>query len=826
MFKRIAAGVMLIASLAALTNTTIADASGVKKKWFLADTTQQPRKKLQALRFEGTIQIDGVLGEAIWQEAPVAGNFFTYSPSIGDSSKYTTRVRTLYNNKAVYFGAVLYDDPKEIIDGLSKRDDHRANADKFWVTLNPYNDGKNIFQFEVTAANVQNDMKISPRNHDRAWDAVWNSGVSRTDSGWVVEMRIPYDAIRFPQKDIQTWGINFWRLVRRERSISSWNLIDRTRDNTGSQYGELVNIRDIQAPFRLSLFPYISGYVLPDKNQTDYSYSAGMDLKYGINESFTLDMILVPDFGQKKSDNTVLNLSPYEVRYSEKRPFFTEGTELFNKAGLFYSRRIGGKPTGYYDVEDQLKQEEQILTNPDEANLLNATKISGRNQNGLGLGLFNAVTGNTYATLKGADMDKRKILTQPFTNYNMMVADKNFGQNSYVNLINTNYYEPSTGRMEDVIGSAFKVSPPGNYYALWGNAAYSMKKAGSGADMITGEYVDARLGKISGNWRYNYRLRLLSDDYDHNAMGYLRRNNELRHSVDLRYGSYEPHGYFQSWSSRLEMDYVSLYQPRDFSSLDMEFSGHATLSNYVTLGLWSHYSPVESNDFFEPRVEDRVFKKPPSHYLMSWLSTDYRKTLAFDIRGGYGKGQGTSYNYELGPRIRINHKALFEYQFEYDMDAGQKGYVTDLYPERDTIVFGERNKETYTNSLSGSYVFDNKSWITLNVRHYWSRIDYSRFYNLKENGYLEAYPEYRENEDLNFNVFNVDLMYSWNFAPGSFLNVVWKNSIYQDQQIRHNDFPGFIPNFKNTLDSDQVDNSISIKISYYLDYKYLFKNSG
>ncbi|HKL37832.1 MAG TPA: DUF5916 domain-containing protein, partial [Bacteroidales bacterium] len=97
---------------------------------------------------------------------------------------------------------------------------------------------------------------------------------------------------------------------------------------------------------------------------------------------------------------------------------------------------------------------------------------------------------------------------------------------------------------------------------------------------------------------------------------------------------------------------------------------------------------------------------------------------------------------------------------------------------------------------------------------------------LKENGYLEAYPEYRENEDLNFNVFNVDLMYSWNFAPGSFLNVVWKNSIYQDQQIRHNDFPGFIPNFKNTLDSDQVDNSISIKISYYLDYKYLFKNSG
>lgn len=123
-------------------------------------------------------------------------------------------------------------------------------------------------------------------------------------------------------------------------------------------------------------------------------------------------------------------------------------------------------------------------------------------------------------------------------------------------------------------------------------------------------------------------------------------------------------------------------------------------------------------------------------------------------------------------------------------------------------------------------MFDNKSWITLNVRHYWSKINYSRFYNLRENGYLEDNPEYTENEDFNFNVFNVDVMYSWNFAPGSFLNVVWKNSIYKEEEIGQNDFPGFISNFQNTLNADHVDNSFSIKISYYLDYKYLFKNSG
>mgnify|MGYP000084753399 CR=1 FL=1 len=826
MKKILISGLFVIIVFIAGTWHSDAENTGIKKKWFQADSTARPKKELRAVRIDQPLQVDGHLDEAPWQEAPAAENFMTYSPSIGDSSAFRTCVKTLYNNKAIYFGAFMKDRPEKIMDGLSKRDDHRANADKFWVTLNPYNDGKNIFQFEVTAANVQSDIKISPRSHDRAWDAVWSSAVARNDSGWVVEMRIPYDALRFPKGKVQTWGINFWRQVRRKRAISSWNFVDRTRDNKGSQYGELRNIHNIEAPFRLSLFPYVSGYLMPQKQHTDYSWSAGMDLKYGINESFTLDMILVPDFGQKPSDRTVLNLSPYEVRYSEKRPFFTEGTELFNKAGLFYSRRIGGEPARHDQVDEKLKPGEQIIRNPEEANLINATKISGRNQRGLGLGFFNAITGNTYATVKDEDEGKRQIRTQPFTNYNMMVVDKNFGQNSYLNLINTNYYEPSTGGVEDVMGSAFKISAPGNYYALWGNAAYSMRRSSGVDEVIDGTFMDARIGKVSGNFRYHYRFRLMSDQYEHNAMGYLRKNNELRHSLDLRYGEYEPRGHFQNWRTNLEVDYTSLYEPRAFTSLDLQLSGRATLKNYLSLGLWSNFRPLERKDYFEPRVEGWVFNRPRSYYINTWLSTDYRKILAFDARASIGKGHGASYSYQLGPRIRINHKALFSYRFQYQASNKEKGYVTDFYPQQDTIVFGRRDKQTYTNSISGSYVFDNKSWLTLNMRHYWSKIDYDRFYNLKENGNLQRYSGYDENEDFNFNVFNVDLKYSWNFAPGSFLNVVWKNNIYQDHVVEDNDFSDFMENLKHTLNSDQIDNSISIKVSYYLDYKYLLKNSG
>jgi len=792
--------------------------------WRGSDTLDSP-KKIEAVKIHDDIQLDGRLNEPAWQGVPATGDFVTYSPSIGKPSRYLTRVRVVYNDRAVYFGAFMRDDPDSILRGLSKRDEEDANADKFWVTLNPYNDGKNIFKFVVTAANVRSDVKISPRNEDRAWDAVWDSQVSVVDSGWVVEMEIPYDAIRFPKKQRQTWGINFWRLVRRERKTLSWNLVDRTRDNEGSQYGELVNIQDIDPPFRLSLFPYVSGYVFPHSGRLDYESSAGMDLKYGIDESFTLDMILIPDFGQKKSDETVLNLSPYEVRYDEKRPFFTEGTELFNKAGLFYSRRIGGEPSGYNRLDDQLSEGERIVDNPDESELINATKISGRNRQGLGLGLFNAMEANTYATVKDTLGNKRKVLTQPFTNYNMMVVDRNFGPNSYLNLINTNYYQPKTGRMENVTGSAYKISDRRNEYALWGNAAWSMQQDSGSAGMAHGQYIDASLGKVSGNFRFDYNINLLTDSYDHNAMGYLRRNNELTHGLELDYGVYEPQGPFLHWNASLGLEYNSLYQPKEFTHFNVSAHSRMMLKGYLFVMSNIRYRPTGMNDYFEPRVPGRVFNRPQYFEVDTWISSDYRKPLAVDVRVGYRSEFGTGYFYSIGPRLRIGDKFLFVYTFEYDQFSNQKGFV-DMTDEDDRIIFGRRDNITYTNSIEGSYIFSNKSWVSLNVRHYWSQVDYDKYYTLQQNGDLTPDPGYSHNADLNYNVFNVDLMYSWNFAPGSFLKLVWKNSIQERENIQANQFHSFFDNLENTLGSRQAQNSFSVKVTYYLDYKYLFRTSA
>ncbi len=779
------------------------------------------KKQLAARRVEKSIQVDGRLDELIWQQAPVASNFVTMHPNIGKKARYDSEVRVAYDNGALYIAAHLYDPNPDSIDAeVSVRDNWWNNADKFWVEISPFNDGQNIFHFELTAANVQTDAKISSNNTERSWDAVWESEVLITDKGWNVEMKIPYSALRFPEKEIQVWGINFFRDVARARESSAWNPVDRRVASRGAQAGELVQIENIDPPVRLSLFPYISGMVEKSPDGNAYAYSAGMDLKYGINESYTLDMTLVPDFGQSKSDNEVLNLSPYEVRYSEKRQFFTEGLELFNKAGLFYSRRIGSKPSKFDEVDDTLAEGEIIISNPDEIRLINATKISGRNKTGTGLGFFNAMTKNMYAEILDTAGKVRNMLTEPFTNYNIAVYDKTIGKFSYFNLANTNVYEPSTGYMANVAGTAFKIIDQRNKYGIVGKSAMSVKWDSLEGKMEDGEFLDVNIGKFTGNLLFNYGFRLLTDGYDPNDLGFLRRTNELQHDASIRYRMMEPSGVFVNWSTRLTMVYESLYKPREFTHFNMRWFSNGTFKNYYSMGFWVDVAPVKRYDFFEPRVEGKYFTEPEAYWFGMWVSSDSRKKLAYSTSFGAAEGYGKSYWGGIKPRLRLSENFTFNHGINFNVAMNSLGYVNDF--AEDSIIFGKRDIQRITNTLSGLYVFNNRSSLNLKIRHYWSKLDYSEFYMLGEDGYADSPVKYKSNPDKNFNIFNVDLIYSWNFAPGSFINIVWKNKIHEDSEVINDNFLNFMDNFEHTLGLPQT-NNFSIKISYYIDYNKIRK---
>ncbi|MDK2977781.1 MAG: hypothetical protein PWP52_495 [Bacteroidales bacterium] len=775
-------------------------------------------------------KIDGILDDDIWVNAPVAKDFIQFEPYNGYAPSLPTEVKILYDNHAIYFGAIMYDNhPDSIIKDLGVRDDYTSlNSDLFTVYINTFNDGVNASEFMVSASGIQSDVKHNGNSEDRNWDAVWESKVNITEKGWMVEMMIPYSALRFSQKENQTWGVHFMRHIRRYREWSSWNFIDNQIQGKINQMGEMSGIKDIEPPLRLSVTPYVSAY-LEKNDEIDKwgnNFNAGMDLKWGINQSFTLDMILIPDFGQVQSDDEILNISPYEVQYDEKRQFFTEGTELFSKGNIFYSRRIGGKPKNAYDVYDHLDSNQVVASNPLETNLINATKISGRTKGGLGIGFFNAMTGAVEAEIKDTISEEvSHYRTQGFTNYNMIVLDQTLKNNSFISLANTNVLHAEENYNANVTATEFRIMNKENSYQIAGSGAVSQHYTDS---TTLGHKYNIEVAKISGRFMFELQHFIESDTYDPNDMGYIQQNNEATWDAEFQYNIKEPFWRLLEWNNEISFYYTSLYKPREYSSFNINARIHATFRNHLSVGFYGEVKPFKRYDFFEPRVDGWKLELPRNMYFQSWISTDYRKKFAIDLSGDYWKSMDDNqwgYDYSIQPRVRMNDKWILVYGVSFENNFNTYGYV-DNYADNtgnDVIVMGNRDRTTLVNTFNSSYIFSNKASLSFRMRHYWSRVEYTDFHQLLSDGALSpsiGYDSYSTSENLNYNAFTIDMKYLWRFAPGSELSLVWKNAIYTNDNNLVN---SFVDNLENTFAASQI-NSISLKILYYLDYQYLMKN--
>lgn len=504
----------------------------VTKNDTLIESYKKADRHYTAIRKVNEIKLDGELNDIAWNDAEIATGFISLEPVPGLPAIQPTEVKIIYDDEAIYIGAFMHEVSKDsILRELTERDDI-GNSDYFGIVFDTYEDNINGFQFMITPAGTQVDARITTFGEDDNWNAVWYSETTITDSGWVAEIKIPYSAIRFPKKEIQEWNMNMFREIRRTRQKVFWNELDPKVDGFLTQSGNMHGIRDIDAPLRLSFVPYFAfGYQNNSGGDigatNSFTYSGGMDLKYGINDAFTLDMTLVPDFSQAQSDNTILNLTQFEVRYDENRQFFTEGTELFDKADLIYWRRVGGTPILQYAVEDSLNDGDILVKNPDVTQLLNAFKISGRNTNGMGIGVFNAFTKPMYAEINNDENGSRTILTDPFTNYNAVVIDQNLKNNSYLSFINTNVSRANDFYNANVLGTQFKFLEKTNTYGVSGSGSWNTKYGNSAIDVDfnNGFTYDIEVGKASGNLTYYIENEIVSDTYDRNDFGFLRFNN-------------------------------------------------------------------------------------------------------------------------------------------------------------------------------------------------------------------------------------------------------------------------------------------------------------
>ena len=308
---------------------------------------------------------------------------------------------------------------------------------------------------------------------------------------------------------------------------------------------------------------YINTFSNPEANvstNVSTAYTGGMDLKYGINDAFTLDMTLVPDFGQVISDNQVLNLSPFEVFFEENRQFFTEGVELFDKRTLFYTRRVGGRPLNYFQAYAQLQSDEVVENNPDIVQLYNATKISGRTSSGTGIGFFNAVAGEEFATLRNTiTSETREVQTNPLTNYNVLVADQNLPNNSVVSLMNANVSRRGDDYDANSTGAFFNLKDKAQIYGVSGRFISSHKFFQDQTQ--SGHEYALSLAKIGGQWRGSIDYLVKSDDYDTNDLGFLLNPNERSIEGNLSFTEFNPKNQkHQRWEVGITPSYTRLYK--------------------------------------------------------------------------------------------------------------------------------------------------------------------------------------------------------------------------------------------------------------------------
>ena len=806
--------------------------------FFLASSSAriaaQTKKQLQIQRLKTPPKIDGNLNDSIWKIAPSTEGFTQFEPNAGikDSTSTRTVVQMSYDDKAIYLAAYLYDDPNLMMNQITARDDF-GQTDFFTLILNPNNDAQNDTQFIVFSSGVQADATFTPSNgRDLGWNAVWDSAVKKQKDGWSLEMKIPYRALRFANREVQTWGIQFQRFFRRYRSSYAWNPIDVTKGNFGLYHGELLGLQNIEPPTRLAFYPFTTGILNSFDGETQTDLRLGLDVKYGITENFTLDLTLIPDFSQAGFDNLELNLGPFELTFAEQRQFFTEGVDLFNKGDMFFSRRVGGAPSG--SVE--LLPDEEISNFPETVDVINAAKVSGRTKKGLGVGFFNAVTEKTFATVRDTITESTRVeLVEPLTNYNILVIDQQFNQNSAISVVNTNVTRNGNFRDANVTAIEADITNKRNTYNIFGRARLSSLNLADGTTTGFNTLFVAR--KIHGNYRYSFDHTYADTKFDINDLGLIFRNNFNNFGVDFGYQTFKPTKYFNDFNWNTFINYRRLADPSTFTRFN--FGGNVNFQTKETLhnfGGRMFFEPGKQFDYFEPREDGRFFIYENRWNTRLYLSTNYNNTFAIDLNF---EGEAifesnrntTDYNFQLRPRVRFNDNFFMVYTFNYQDILRDRGYANNSNNLTDEIVFGQRDQLIMINSLRGTYSFNPFHSMSLNFRNYWSTVTYDKNpYFLLENGRLEksanTFDELGlESSDINFSTWNIDLNYTWQFAPGSFLTALYRNQLFNNDRESMRSYGDSL----STLFEQPSLHFFSLRLQYFIDYnqiKELFRSSN
>jgi hypothetical protein len=543
-----------------------------------------------ALRISEPIVIDGRLDEGVWARAAPVTDFTQIAPNEGAAASQRTEVRFLYDDEAIYVGARMHD-TGEILGRLGRRDMPMGDSDWLTVVFDSYHDHRSAFGFEINPAGVRRDQSRAGGREDDSWDPVWEAATSVDGDGWTVEMRIPFSQLRFSGEPLQTWGLQVERSIAREREFAAWAYTPPDQPGGIPRFGHLSGLERIATGKRLEVLPYTvsrAEYIDPRGNpfrsDREFGLDVGVDLKYRLTSEMTLDATVNPDFGQVEVDPAVLNLSAMETFFEERRPFFVEGSEIFQfGAGgsnqVLYSRRIGARPS--------LAPAHPARDVPDATRILGASKLSGRTAGGWSIGVMDAVTRREYARFQDPTGSVGEAVAEPLTNYLVTRTrrEARTGQTAVGAFFGAVNRQLDTEELKHALRSD-AYSGGFDFFHQWSDRTWTLEGFAAGSHIRGSREAIARAQRapyryfqrpdaehldyevdgttLSGlssevslatrwgrNWSGRALLGAVSPGYDVNDLGFQRRGDRLDSSLSLAHQETRPGQIFRRRSTFL-----------------------------------------------------------------------------------------------------------------------------------------------------------------------------------------------------------------------------------------------------------------------------------
>jgi hypothetical protein len=666
-----------------------------------AEAAPGPGRELAAKRVEETVRIDGRLDEAVWKD-PGAGDFIQRNPLDGKPASERTEVWVAYDEKALYVAARMHDsEPAKIVGLLGRRDDD-LDSDWFIFAVDPYFDRRSGYSFSVNPAGSVIDRTLFNDEWDDAtWDGVWEGAAQVDTQGWTVEMRIPYDQLRFPAKDEYVWGINFKRVIQRKNEQDYFSWVPKEENGFVSRFARMTGIRGIRPGRHFEAVPYTAGKLAfspeeqgnPFRTGSDLFANAGIDLKYGLKSNLILDLSLNPDFGQVEVDPAEVNLSVYETYYSEKRPFFIEGSNTFSSFGyggannnmgfnwgnpeFFYSRRIGRPPQGWVDGDGYVRF-------PETTTILGAAKLTGKIAGNWNIGFLNAITAREYADMDEAGSRSSQEV-EPFSDYGVLRAQKEFNQGRQgLGFIATGVFRDlNDAALESILGrQALALGTDGwlqlgkkQEWALtgWLGATHVAGSRGyifslqhsplhyfqrpdadhlsldSEATSLSGWAGRLALNRQKGNLIFNAALGAISPGFDSNDLGYQWRGDYVNSHLVVGYGWLHPGKVFRSASLLGAMargwDFgLNPIMKNYFLFLDGEFL------NYWGGGIELGY--IDAAYDKEVTRGGPLMRLPPGVWMEFSAYSDSRQPLVLSLSGVMSRRSDDTREFNFGPTLR------------------------------------------------------------------------------------------------------------------------------------------------------------------------------